>query len=106
ALRHEAQYTALLAVGASSRETLQRNLASLCGAQVLNLPEPEAKEQEVQVGAALRWLSEHSAWPVILDNADTREAAESVEELLPRRGGGQVMATARLSDWSGSVESF
>jgi len=106
ALRHEAQYTALLAVGASSRETLQRNLASLCGAQVLNLPEPEAKEQEVQVGAALRWLSEHSDWLLILDNADTREAAETVEELLPRLRGGQVMVTSRLSDWSGSVEPF
>jgi hypothetical protein len=62
ALRHEAQYTALLEVGASSLEALQRNLAALCGAQVLNLPEREVKEQEqeVQVAAVLRWLREHS----------------------------------------------
>jgi uncharacterized protein DUF4062 len=44
ALRHEAQYAALLAVGASSRESLQRNLAALCGAQMLNLSEREVKE--------------------------------------------------------------
>jgi tetratricopeptide (TPR) repeat protein len=106
ALRHEAQYTALLVVGGSSSETLRRNLAALCGAQVLNLSEREAKEQEVQVAAALDWLSEHSDWLLILDNADTRQAAEAVEELLPRLRGGQVMITSRLSDWSGSVEPF
>jgi hypothetical protein len=39
-------------------------------------------------------------------NADTREAAEAVEELLPRLHGGQVMVTSRLSDCSGSVDPF
>jgi hypothetical protein len=66
ALRHEAQYTALLTIGANSREMLQRNLAGLCDVQILNLPAREAKEQEVQVGAALGWLSEHSDWLLIL----------------------------------------
>ena len=105
ALRQEAQYTALLTAGASSRDALQRNLAALCGTQVLNLPEREAKEQEVQVAAAQRWLSEHSDWLLILDNADTLEAAETVEELLPRLRGGHVIITSRLSDWSGSAET-
>jgi tetratricopeptide (TPR) repeat protein len=106
ALRNEAKCTALLAVGANSHEALQRNLAALCGAQVLNLSEREAKEQEAQVAAALRWLSEHCGWLLILDNVDTREAAEAVEELLPRLQSGHVMVTSRLSDWSGSVEPF
>jgi tetratricopeptide (TPR) repeat protein len=106
AMRYEAQYTALLSVGASSREALQRNLAALCGAQVLNLPQREAKEQEDQVAAAQRWLGEHSDWLLILDNADTRESAEAVEELLPRLQAGHVVVTSRLSDWSGSVEPF
>jgi hypothetical protein len=77
-----------------------------CGAQVLNLPEREAKEQEIQVAAALRWLSEHSGWLLILDNADTCEAAGELEALLARLQGGHVMITSRLSDWSGSVEPF
>jgi hypothetical protein len=106
ALRHEAQYRALLAAGASSREALHRNLAALCSTQVLSLPERGAKEQEVQVAAVLRWLTEHSDWLLILDNADTPEAAAAVEELLPRLHGGHVIVTSRLSDWSGSVESF
>jgi hypothetical protein len=42
ALGREAQYTALLAAGASSREALHGNLAALCSAQVLSLPEREA----------------------------------------------------------------
>jgi len=105
ALRHEAQYTALLTAGADSGEALQRNLAALCGAQVLNLAEREAKEQEVQVAAVQRWLSEHFGWLLILDNADTPEAAEAVEELLPRLRGGHVIITSRLSEWSGSVET-
>jgi hypothetical protein len=103
ALRHEAQYAALLTAGADSGEALQRNLAALCGEQVLNLA--EAKEQEVQVAAVQRWLSEHSGWLLVLDNADTPEAAKAVEELLPRLRGGHVIITSRLSDWSGSVET-
>jgi hypothetical protein len=43
---------------------------------------------------------------MILDNADTREAAEAVEELLPRLWRGHVMLTSRLSDWSNSVDPF
>ncbi len=106
ALRHEAEYTALLVIAASSREALQRELAGLCGLQVLNLPERKEKEQEIQVAAALRWLSGHSGWLLILDNADSREAAEAVEALLAGLQGGHVLVTSRLSDWSGSVELF
>jgi tetratricopeptide (TPR) repeat protein len=106
ALRHEAAYSALLMVGADSPEALKRNLAALCGAQVLNLPEREAKEQEVKVAGALRWLDEHHGWLLILDKADTREAAEAVEALLPRLQAGHVVVTSRLSDWSSSVESL
>jgi hypothetical protein len=202
ALRQEAQYTALLSVGAESGEALQRNLAALCGPRVLDLAEREAKEQELQVAAVQRWLSEHSGWLLILDNAEsiavtwdtsfeqlsrtaryllnllcwlapdpvpraliacaklakqnaghetpaedgdveealaelasfsmlrwdtgnqvfrihrlvrdvirerqpdgTLEAAEALEELLPRLRGGHVIITSRLSDWSGSVET-
>jgi tetratricopeptide (TPR) repeat protein len=106
AMRHEAQYTALLDVGASSCEALKRNLAALCDAQVLNLPERKAEKQKDQVAAVKRWLSEHSDWLLILDNADTRESAEAVEELLPWLQAGHLVVTSRLSDWSGSVESF
>jgi Domain of unknown function (DUF4062) len=83
ALRYEAQYTALLDVGANSREALQRNFAALCGAQVLNLPEREAKEQEVQVGAALAQRTLRLA----INSRQCRHARG-------RRGGGRVTAAA------------
>ena len=106
ALRQEAQYTALLTAGADSRQALQRNLAALCGPRVLDLAEREAKEQELQVAAVQRWLSEHSGWLLILDNADTFKAAEALEkELLPQLRGGHVIITSRFRNWSGSVET-
>ena len=104
ALRHEAEYSALLTVGAASPEALQRNLAALCGAQVLNLPEREVKKQKDKVAAALQWLDKHHGWLLILENADTREAAEAVEALLPRLHAGHVLVTSRFGDWSSSVE--
>ncbi len=104
ALRHETEYTALLSVTADSPQALSRNLAALCAPQVLNLPEREAREEEVQVAAALRWFDQHPGWLLILDNVDTPEAAQALEDGLPRLQGGQVLVTSRLSDWSGSVE--
>ncbi|MCP4874544.1 MAG: hypothetical protein GY896_03590 [Gammaproteobacteria bacterium] len=83
AWRRLADYSACLFVTADSPENLERNLAELCGARVLNLPERAEREQELQVAAALRWLNQHPGWLLILDNADTPEAATAVEDLLP-----------------------
>src|SRR5262249_1801068 len=64
------------------------------------------KEQEEKAAAALRWLDGHHDWLLILDNADTGEAAEAVEALLPRLQAGHVLVTSRLSDWGSSVEQL
>ncbi len=55
ALRHEAECCALLFVMAETPEALRRNLATLCEPLVLDLPEREAREEEIRVTAALRW---------------------------------------------------
>jgi hypothetical protein len=104
ALRNEAEYTAVLMVGADKPDLLRLNLGALCGALVLNLPERDEKEPESRVAAALRWFGDHHGWLLIFDNVDTREAADAVEELLPHLRSGHVVFTSRLSDWSGSVE--
>ena len=44
ALRHEAEHTALLSVTVDSPQALSRNLAALCAAPVLDLPEQAARE--------------------------------------------------------------
>jgi hypothetical protein len=51
ALRHAEDYTALLFAGAASPGSLRQNLAALSGPLVLDLPEQEAKEAEVQIAA-------------------------------------------------------
>jgi AAA domain len=80
--RHADEFTALLFVRADSEASLQQNLASLCGSLVLELPEKEARETEVQVAAVMRWLQQHPGWFLIVDNVDTEEAAQAVENLL------------------------
>ncbi len=106
ARRYSHEYTALLCVRADSPSILEQHLANLCGALVLNLPEREAREQEVQVAAALRWLREHSGWFLIIDNVDNREAAQAVNALLQQLETGHVIVTSRLSHWGGAVEEL
>jgi tetratricopeptide (TPR) repeat protein len=98
------EFTALLFVRADSPDSLQTSLAALCAAAVLNLPEQEARETEVRVHAVLRWLEAHPGWLLIFDNVDTEDAAQAVEDFLPRLSPhGQVLITSRLSRWMGSI---
>jgi tetratricopeptide (TPR) repeat protein len=106
AKRYTHEYTALLFITADSEASLKTNLANLCGAMVLNLPEQSAREQEVQVAAAIRWLREQSGWFLIVDNVDTPEAATAAEELLQKLDSGHVVITSRLSNWGGAVQEL
>jgi len=100
------EFSAVLCVTADSPENLNRNLAELTGPMVLDLAEHSATEQEVRVAAALRWLQSHPGWFLILDNVDTEEAVDAVEELLAKLHGGQVLITSRLARFSDMVESL
>jgi hypothetical protein len=105
--RYAGEYTALLFVQADSPDSLKANLAKLCGPFVLDLPEKVAKELDVQVAAALRWLQQHPGWFLIFDNVDTKEAAKAVEDLLSKLSqAGQVLITSRIGHWSKAVQSL
>ena len=107
AWHYSSEYSALLFVTADTPENLRHNLATLTGPLVLNLHEAQSgPEEEVKVAAAIRWLVEHPGWFLILDNVDTREAAQAVEELLARLYGGHVLITSRISEWSKDIESL
>jgi tetratricopeptide (TPR) repeat protein len=95
---------AVLLVSAGSAEALNRNLAALCKAEALDLPEKVLTEEAAQRQAALHWLQANPGWMLILDNVDTPEAAAEVEALLPRLSGGQVVITTRLRNWSAAVQ--
>jgi hypothetical protein len=105
AWRHASDYASLLFVSARSPVELRANLAGLCNPLVLNLPEQTQPEEAASVSAVFRWLGENSGWLLILDNADTQEAASGVEETLPRFRGGQVIITSRSADWSPAVQT-
>ncbi len=104
AWQHVEDYSAVFFVVADAPESLQRNLAALCGPLVLDLPEQHVTEEDRQLAAVLRWLHEHPGWLLILDNLDTPAAATSAERLLAQLRGGQVLLTGRLSNWSRQVE--
>ena len=104
AYRHESDYSALLFVTADSPDQLRTNLAGLIGTLPLSQTLPE--DQPSQVKAVLAWLAANPDWLLILDNVDTKPAAEEVEKLLPRLGAGRVLITSRISNWSAAVRTL
>jgi tetratricopeptide (TPR) repeat protein len=106
AWRNADKYNALLFVSADSPQALQRNLANLCGPLVLNLPEQNEKDQNLQVEAALTWLALHPGWFLIIDNVDTEDAALETKALLERLSAGHVVITSRISEWKGEVKAL
>lgn len=106
ALRHSEEYQALLFIPADKREALDRNLATLCGPLILDLPEQDAKEEAARYHAVLRWLQAHQNWLLVLDNVDTAEAAEAVDELVRGLQGGTILITSRLADWSSEIPTL
>jgi tetratricopeptide (TPR) repeat protein len=82
---------------ADEETSLASDLASLTWR--LGLPEREELDQERQVEAALRWLREHPAWLLVLDNLEPAVAA-AVEQWLPSGLPGHVLASSRTPAWS------
>ena len=106
ALRHEADYSALLFVRAADPARLNASLAALAGAEVLDLPEKEAREDVVKKEAALRWLDAHPTWLMILDNVDDEEAVAAVVSLMARLRRGHVIVTGRAANLPASIRKL
>ena len=94
------QFDFVLFLNASTPETLDAELASLCASDALDLPEQTAKEQETRRAGAMRYLStvENGRLTLlILDNADSDEARKAVRVLLPKVATCAVLITSRFS---------
>src|ERR1700726_680206 len=94
------QFDFVLFLNASTPETLDAELASLCASDALDLPEQTVKEQETRRAGAMRYLStvENGRLTLlILDNADSDEARKAVRELLPKVTNCAVLITSRVS---------
>src|SRR5205814_2468521 len=60
AYRYVSEYSAVLFATADGPDALRRNLAALCRADVLDLPEQAEPEEAKQYEAVLRWLRTHA----------------------------------------------
>ena len=105
AWRYASDYTAMLLVDADSAEALERNLAALCGATVLDLSEKGETEEGKRRDAVIRWLQQRPGWLLILDNVDSKSAATAVKTLLLQLRGGHALITSRLASWGANIEA-
>ncbi len=90
AYRFSKEYQTVFWAYAESRETLVSSYVALAG--LLDLPEQDAQEHTITVQAVKRWLQTHSAWLLILDNADELAL---ITEFLPPVLGGHLLLTTR-----------
>jgi tetratricopeptide (TPR) repeat protein len=106
ALKHESEYSALLFVSAETPARLETSLAALVGADVLDLPEKDAREDAAKVAAALGWCEAHPGWLMILDNVDDEAAVAAVDKLLARLRGGRATVTGRAGNFPASLRKL
>jgi tetratricopeptide (TPR) repeat protein len=103
ALKYGAGFTALLFLRADDPTRLTANLAALTGGAALDLPEKEAREDEIKLEAVLWWLEAHPTWLMILDNVDDEAARNAVLDVLAKLKGGRILVTARAANFPDEV---
>lgn len=91
AYRYRSDYQAVLWARADSREALISALVAI--AALLKLPEQDAQEQMIAVGAVKAWMKIHTGWLFILDNIDDLTI---IPEFLPPVFGGHILLTTRV----------
>ena len=96
AYRHAADYQAIFWTRADSRDTLVAGFLEV--ASMMHLPERNEQDQRVAIAAVKAWLSRHTNWLLILDNADELAL---LSEFLPSPLSGHLLLTTRTQALSG-----
>ena len=96
AYRSRDSYPFVLWVQANTPETLRSNFVALAG--LLNLPEKDAREQQIVVHAVKQWFETHTGWLLIFDNADD---LAMVWDYLPEGTKGHILLTTRAQAMGG-----
>ena len=96
AYRSRDSYPFVLWVQANTPETLRSNFVALAG--LLNLPEKDAREQQMVVHAVKQWFETHTGWLLIFDNADD---LAMVRDYLPEGTKGHTLLTTRAQAMGG-----
>ncbi len=95
------KYGHVFFVSSETAELLSASIGRLATG-VLGIAPGDTKEEDARQ-VALAWLGQNDGWLMIIDNADSKEAAESVEKLLPQLSQGQVIITSRYMRWGAAV---
>ncbi len=90
ACQHCKDYQAVLWIYADTQDSLVSGYVAI--ARRLNLPEKDEQNQTEVVQAVKQWLSDHTGWLLILDNADELKVAY---EFLPSAPKGHILLTTR-----------
>ncbi len=91
AYRHAQEYSAVLWLGAETRESIFASFVSI-GAQ-LGLCQQQGTSQESFVETVLQWFQTHRDWLLIVDNVDD---IGSIKPYLPVAQRGSLLLTTRL----------
>jgi DNA-binding SARP family transcriptional activator/tetratricopeptide (TPR) repeat protein len=104
AYHHRSEFDTVWWVRAEQPTALVSDYANLAAA--LGLPEAGQADQPLLVLAVRRWLDSHDRWLLILDNADSPDAATGLAtplaqlvDLIPQVLQGQVLVTTRDAGW-------
>lgn len=92
AYRYHQDYKAVFWARAESTEALISSYIAF--AELLRLPDREAKKQDIIVQAVKTWLQIHHEWLLILDNADDLAL---LPDFLPPSLGGHLLMTTRAA---------
>jgi nucleoside phosphorylase/tetratricopeptide (TPR) repeat protein len=90
AYRYRETYRCILWARAATIDTLISDFVSF--ADLLQLPQKNASDQENVVEAVKRWFENHADWLLILDNVDE---VSLIHDFLPRYAKGHIIITTR-----------
>lgn len=92
--RHRGDYAACWWVQSDDPSRILSDYVRL--AERLGLPEREADEPKVIIGAVRRWLADHGRWLLVFDNA---ACPEDIVAYVPRPAAGHVVVTSLNPNW-------
>ena len=90
AYKYRDEYKYILWANADSLETLIPDFVAI--AKMLNLPNKDAKEQNLVITSVKLWLETVGEWLLIFDNADIPEL---IEDFFPLKPKGHILVTSR-----------
>jgi hypothetical protein len=94
AYQYRDDYKYILWVNADSLDTLNLDFSAI--ARMLNLPNKDAREQNLIINSVKLWLETVGEWLLIFDNADKPEL---IKDFFPSKPKGHILVTSRAQEF-------